>query len=83
MKFHNNKQTRSVTSVIGLFLFTLKKTIMQKIKFYLKKLIYKIMNLQRFEVVDRVILDTGLICIHIKDHCSGAINVDVIKNDVL
>ena len=56
---------------------------MQKIKFYLKKLIYKIMNLQRFVVVDRVILDTGLICIHIKDHCSGAINVDVIKNDVL
>jgi len=51
----------------------------------MKNFICKIKNLFRpqFEVVDTIILSTGLICTHTLDHCSGVITIDVQKNELL
>lgn len=51
----------------------------------MKNFICKIKSLFRpqFEVVDRIVLSSGLLCVHTKNNCSGVITIDVQKNDVI
>jgi len=49
---------------------------MEKIICYIKTLFKP-----RFEVVDTIVLSSGLLCTHTLDHCSGVITIDVQKNE--
>ena len=51
----------------------------------MKNLICKIKCLFRpqFEVVDTIVLSSGLLCIHTRNNCTGVITIDVQKNELI